>query len=107
MNYSDVQTYTLFLTAAHGKYGSCVSPKKLLIGCHTSLRTADAFPVVASLPPKNLFFGGREATTGNASAVRRLLPHKNIVNLLSADHNLFLFLNGLFRSSAVPSLEKI
>ena len=31
-----------------------------------SLRTADAFPVVASL------FGGREATTGNASAVRRL-----------------------------------
>ena len=37
-----------------------------------SLRTADAFPVVASLPPKKLFFGGREATTGNASAVRRL-----------------------------------
>ena len=34
-----------------------------------SLRTADAFPVVASLPP---IFGGREATTGNASAVRRL-----------------------------------
>ena len=32
-----------------------------------SLWTADAFPVVASLPPK-----GREATTGNASAVRRL-----------------------------------
>ena len=41
----------------------------------TSLRTADAFPVVASLPPKNslLFFGGREARTGNASAVQRLL----------------------------------
>ena len=37
----------------------------------SSLRTADAFPVVASLPP--LLFGGREATTGNASAVRRLL----------------------------------
>ena len=57
-----------------------------------SLRTADAFPVVASLPPKiaskqkvlrhgnrfaardsqTLFFGGREATTGNASAARRL-----------------------------------
>ena len=35
-----------------------------------SLRTAKAFPVVASLPPKNS--GGREATTGNASAVRRL-----------------------------------
>ena len=33
-----------------------------------SLRTADAFPVVASVPP----FRGREATTGNASAVRRL-----------------------------------
>ena len=30
-----------------------------------SLRSADAFPVVASL-------GGREATTGNASALRRL-----------------------------------
>ena len=35
-----------------------------------SLQTADTFPVVASLP--SLFFGGREATTGNASAVRRL-----------------------------------
>ena len=35
----------------------------------TSLRTADAFPVVASLLPK---IGGREATTGNASAVHRL-----------------------------------
>ena len=37
----------------------------------TSLRTADAFPVVA--------FGGGEATTGNASAVRRLTldwPHE-------------------------------
>ena len=37
----------------------------------SSLRTADAFPVVASLPP--LLFGGREATARNASAVRRLL----------------------------------
>ena len=38
------------------------------------MRSADAFPVVASLPPKNsvLFFGEREATTGNASALRRL-----------------------------------
>ena len=37
-----------------------------------SLRTADAFPVVTSLPPKksDAIFGGREATTGNASAVR-------------------------------------
>ena len=33
--------------------------------------TADVFPVVASLPPR-IFFGGREATTGNTSAVRRL-----------------------------------
>ena len=33
-----------------------------------SLRTADVFPVVASLPPKIW----REATTGNTSAVRRL-----------------------------------
>ena len=31
-----------------------------------SLRSADAFPVVASLPPEG------EATTGNASALRRL-----------------------------------
>ena len=39
------------------------------------LRTADAFPVVPSLPPKiaTLFFGGREVTTGNASAVRIFL----------------------------------
>ena len=35
-----------------------------------SLQTADAFPVVASLP--SVFFGGRETTTGNASAVRKL-----------------------------------
>jgi len=33
-----------------------------------SLRTADVFPVVASLPPKNM----ERATTGNTSAVRRL-----------------------------------
>ena len=32
-----------------------------------SLRSTDVFPVVASLP-----FGGREATTGNTSALRRL-----------------------------------
>ena len=34
-----------------------------------SLRTADAFPVVVSLPP-------REVTTGNASAVRRAISDK-------------------------------
>ena len=37
-----------------------------------SLRTADAFPVVASLPRKNS--EAREVTTGNVSAVRRLDP---------------------------------
>ena len=44
-----------------------------------SLRTADVFPVAAFLAPKNnnkkiikIFFGGRKATTGNTSAVRRL-----------------------------------
>ena len=44
--------------------------KTLTFKTRLSLRTADAFPVVAvaSLPP--LFFGGREATTGNASAVQ-------------------------------------
>ena len=38
-----------------------------------SLRTAGTFAVVDSRPPKNVF-GGREATTGNAPAVRRLGP---------------------------------
>ena len=33
-----------------------------------SLRTADVYPVVASVPPKK---GGREATTGSTSALRR------------------------------------
>ena len=41
-----------------------------------SLRTADAFSVVASLPPK-----GREATTGNASAVRGLFKRRTILFL--------------------------
>ena len=36
-----------------------------------SLRSADVFPVVASLPPKTIF-GGRDATTGNTSALLRL-----------------------------------
>ena len=43
-----------------------------------SLRTADAFPLVASLPP--IFRREREATTGNASAVRRLDKLQFIVN---------------------------
>ena len=39
----------------------------------SSLRSADVFPVVASLPSlPPLFFGGREATTGNTSVLRRL-----------------------------------
>ena len=39
-----------------------------------SLRSADVFPVVASLPPKinQLIFGGTKATTGNTSALRTL-----------------------------------
>ena len=46
----------------------CTSHRTVTLG------TADAFPVVASLPPKNsdAIFGAREETTGNASAVRRL-----------------------------------
>ena len=39
-----------------------------LPGLNASLRSADVFPVVASLPPE----GGREATTGNTFALRRL-----------------------------------
>ena len=39
-------------------------------GKGSSLRTADVFPVVASLPEEE------EATTGNASAVRRLQGFK-------------------------------
>ena len=46
-----------------------------------SLRTADAFLVVASLP--SLFFGGREATTGNASAVRRLVRASSKVTFIT------------------------
>ena len=39
-----------------------------------SLRTADAFPVVVYIisPSEKIFFAGREATVGDASAVRRL-----------------------------------
>ena len=46
-----------------------------------SLRTADAFPIVASLPP--LFFGGREVTTGNTSAVRRLVRASSKVTFIT------------------------
>ena len=37
----------------------------------SSLWSADVFPVVAS-PLRKLFFGGREATTGNTSALHSL-----------------------------------
>ena len=46
-----------------------------------SLRTADAFPVVASLPA--LFLGGGEATTGNASAVPRLVRASSKVTFIT------------------------
>ena len=39
-----------------------------------SLRRADLFPVDASLPPE----GGREATTGNTSALRRLTTWSHV-----------------------------
>ena len=48
-----------------------------------SLRTADTFPVVASLPL------GREATTGNASAVRRLAK-PNIVQIYTCKNYAFI-----------------
>ena len=41
---------------------------------YVSLRTADTFLVVASLPLKNSYF--LEGETGNASAVRRLSVHR-------------------------------
>ena len=60
-------------------YFSCKAQKINICRGLTSLRTADAFSVVASLPPqkkkkkkKRKIFGGREATTGNEPAVRRL-----------------------------------
>ena len=43
-----------------------------------SLRSANVFPVVASL-----LFGGREATTGNTFALRRLPPLKLTLTLTS------------------------
>ena len=59
--------------------------KILLFRTEASLRSADVFPVVASLPPKNN--GGREATTGNTSALRRLngslFCHKKSFQVLS------------------------
>ena len=45
-----------------------------------SLRRADVFPAVASLPPS----GGREASTGNTSALRRLtgcIPPKEAMTI--------------------------
>ena len=42
-----------------------------LIAHRSSLRVADVFTLFASFPPKNIS-GGREATTGNTSAICRL-----------------------------------
>ena len=58
---------------SHGRYLMSVYNMRASEACEADvrgmntpgLRTADVFPVVASL-------GGREATTGNTSAVRRL-----------------------------------
>ena len=59
------------LGSVDGEGRNTNSPKIACVGgyVNVSLRTADAFPVVASPPPKE---EGSEATTGNASAVRRL-----------------------------------
>ena len=56
--------------------GHVVEKRVVLDATVTSVRSADVFPVVASLPPKiakaKAIFGGREATTENTSALRRL-----------------------------------
>ena len=48
-----------------------------------SLRTADVFPVVASLPPyfSESFSEGEKRRPGNASAVRRLQDSVQVENL--------------------------
>ena len=56
---------------------STVEQKIFLISI--GLRTADAFPVIASLALE--FFGGRETMIGNASAVCRLHKYKIQPNL--------------------------
>ena len=66
--------------------------------CAPSLRTVDAFPVVTSLPPKN--FGGREATTGNASAVRRLVCPLLFVCVAGMDYFRVTLPKPLFQSEA-------
>ena len=59
-------------------WGGMYHFRTALMARRSSLRSADVFPIVASLPPKNNnnknnnILGGREATTGNTSAVRRL-----------------------------------
>ena len=64
-------TNTQYETTLIDKCHQC-STSRGPVRWRASLRTADVFPVVAFLPPK-LFFGGREATTGNTSAVSTLL----------------------------------
>ena len=61
-------TYTAAVTSRVNLHGTIPSADCLRNTALHSLRTADPFLVVASLPPeKKLFFRGREATTGNAS----------------------------------------
>ena len=63
-----------------------------------SLRTAYAFPVVVSLPLKiALFFRGREATTGNASAVRRLSDSRQTLQLDLGNFCSSNFFESVFR----------
>ena len=45
---------------------------------HLACEAPDAFPVVASLPILSLFFGGREATTRNASGASQATNHLNL-----------------------------
>ena len=67
MRVTNTQYETILMDKCHQR-----STSRDPVRWRASLRTADVFPLVAFLPPK-LFFGGREATTGNTSAVRRLL----------------------------------
>ena len=56
----------------------CTVEQKIFL-ISIGLRTADAFPVIASLALE--LFGGREATIGNVSAVCRLHKYKIQPNL--------------------------
>ena len=53
-------TYTAAVTSRVNLHGTIPSADCLLNIAMLSLRTADAFPVVASLPPKNSYFSEGE-----------------------------------------------